>query len=252
MKNIMDLIKERLSSPRNLAIAAGVAGILLGLLIGWVLLPVQWTDTTAETMRADLREDYLRMVFTNIILTFDQAKARQLYQELGKNAGATLTDVSIQSAVTERGPDLTRFFTRGSGGTSCPALAPDENRKGLPPNETGKQNSPLQQGLILLGLLVIGAAGVYIFYLRPRVKPAEQRRSQRGRLLCRRQSPARHRPQRSTQGVLHQRNGFAAAAAPQTRRQHTKRQCIRVQNGKITKVRKKPVAQFMTTYNVWG
>ena len=41
MENIIGLIKEKLSVPKNLAIAAGVAGILLGLLIGWVLLPVQ-------------------------------------------------------------------------------------------------------------------------------------------------------------------------------------------------------------------
>ena len=93
MENIIGLIKEKLSVPKNLAIAAGVAGILLGLMIGWVLLPVQWTDTNAETMRADLRQDYLRMAITNYNLTFDEAKARQLYQELGNNAGVTLTEV---------------------------------------------------------------------------------------------------------------------------------------------------------------
>ena len=64
MENTLTLIKEKLRDPRNLAITAAVAGLLLGLLIGYVILPVRWTDASAEHLRADLRQDYLRNLVT--------------------------------------------------------------------------------------------------------------------------------------------------------------------------------------------
>lgn len=247
MKNIMDLIKERLSSPRNLAIAAGVAGILLGLLIGWVLLPVQWTDTNAETMRADLREDYLRMVITNYNLTFDQAKARQLYQELGKNAGATLTDVQSNPQFLNA-DQINRFITAVQA-EPAPALAPDENPEGAPNlTETGKTNSPLQLGLILLGLLVIGAAGVYIFYLRPRVKPAGAAAQPARPFAVPQAVPRASSATAQTQGVSTNGKAYAAAAAPQSAAPAYEAPVYTRPNGKITQSPEKPVAQFMTTY----
>ena len=75
MENIIDTIKTELQEPKKLAISAAILGLLVGLLIGWVIWPVQWVDTNAETMRPDLRVDYLRMVITNYNLTFDQVKA---------------------------------------------------------------------------------------------------------------------------------------------------------------------------------
>lgn len=38
------------------------AGIGLGLLYGWVIHPVQYTDTSPDTLRADYRADYVLMV----------------------------------------------------------------------------------------------------------------------------------------------------------------------------------------------
>jgi hypothetical protein len=42
-----------------LAIALGVA---LGLIYGWLISPVEYVDTTPETLRADYRADYVLMV----------------------------------------------------------------------------------------------------------------------------------------------------------------------------------------------
>ena len=39
-----------------------VIGIALGLLYGWVLSPVQYVDTTPDTLRADYRADYVLSV----------------------------------------------------------------------------------------------------------------------------------------------------------------------------------------------
>ena len=37
-------------------------GISLGLFYGWIISPVQFVDTTPETLRADYRTDYVLMV----------------------------------------------------------------------------------------------------------------------------------------------------------------------------------------------
>lgn len=42
-----------------LSIAAGIG---LGLLYGWVISPVKYTDTSPDTLRADYRADYVLMV----------------------------------------------------------------------------------------------------------------------------------------------------------------------------------------------
>lgn len=39
-----------------------VVGVSLGLLYGWVIDPVEYVDTTPETLRADFRTDYVLMV----------------------------------------------------------------------------------------------------------------------------------------------------------------------------------------------
>jgi hypothetical protein len=46
----------------TLPLLALVLGIALGLVYGWVVSPVQYVDTTPDTLRADYRADYVLMV----------------------------------------------------------------------------------------------------------------------------------------------------------------------------------------------
>ena len=46
----------------TLPLLALVLGIALGLVYGWVVSPVQYVDTTPDTLRADYRADYILMV----------------------------------------------------------------------------------------------------------------------------------------------------------------------------------------------
>ena len=108
MENTLDLLKEKLKQPRNLAIAAAVAGLILGLIIGWVILPVQWTDASAESLRADLRQDYLRNLITTYTLNGDKEKAIQLYKELGEQAEPTLSQLLAQPGFLST-EQITRF-----------------------------------------------------------------------------------------------------------------------------------------------
>lgn len=41
---------------------AAIVGLSLGLVYGWVIDPVEYVDTTPDTLRADYRADYVLMV----------------------------------------------------------------------------------------------------------------------------------------------------------------------------------------------
>ena len=169
MENIIDTIKTELQEPKKLAISAAILGLLVGLLIGWVIWPVQWVDTNAETMRPDLRVDYLRMVITNYNLTFDQVKAQQLYQELGSQAEATLAEVQADPGFLNQ-DQINRFVTAVNAEpvVLSPAATGEQTNTDAAAEKDG--NPLLKLGLILLGLLVAGAAFVYFFFYSNRVK----------------------------------------------------------------------------------
>ena len=46
----------------TLPLLALLIGIALGLVYGWVISPVEYVDTTPDTLRADYRADYVLMV----------------------------------------------------------------------------------------------------------------------------------------------------------------------------------------------
>lgn len=173
MENFTAIIKEKLEIPRNLAIAAAIGGVLLGLLIGY-LFPIPWTDASAENLRPDLRVDYLRNAITTYTLTGDKAKALQAYAELGDKSEETLKELTEKPGFLNA-EQIQRF---GSAiNTSVPApdtvlATPGTTLQdgteilvdGVKPEE--KTNSLLWIGLGLLGVLLIGGGAAYWFYFR--------------------------------------------------------------------------------------
>ena len=184
MENTLDFIKEKLKQPRNLAIAAAVAGLVLGLIIGWVILPVQWTDASAEHLRADLRQDYLRNLITTYTLNADKEKALQLYGELGEEAAPTLSQLLAAPGFLST-EQITRFTTslgiaipQASGETTSTAPLTLEDGTEVK-EDTGeevqgepKSNTLLWLGFGLLAILGVGAYLAYRYYFKER--PVEE------------------------------------------------------------------------------
>ncbi|MFZ3070918.1 MAG: hypothetical protein WA110_07355 [Anaerolineaceae bacterium] len=226
MDNLVNAIKDKLKEPKNLAITVGILGLLIGLLFGWVIFPVQWTDTNAETMRPDLRQDYLRMVITNYNLTYDQAKARQLYEELGKNAETTLGEVQNTPLYLNQ-EQISRFSAAINAEIPAEVISEETPSETTASAEPEKSNGLLTLGLTLLGILIVGAVLVYFFFYRNRMKTNT--------------APLENvsRPAAVPQAVP-----FATrpAAVPQAAPAASK------QNGRTAPVSDKPIAQFMTTY----
>lgn len=90
----MDGLTERLKNP----VVAGVAGLLVGWIIGWFIFgwfiwPVEWTDASMQEVRSDLQADYLRMAIEDFDRNNDTELALQRWNELGEAAAPTYQSV---------------------------------------------------------------------------------------------------------------------------------------------------------------
>ncbi|MCW5876604.1 MAG: hypothetical protein KIS85_06945 [Anaerolineales bacterium] len=84
-----------LSQPRTLAIAAFVAGLVIGLVVlGWWLFPVNWENASPADLRPDLRADYLRAAIDSYTLEPNDALARQRLAALGDSVDETMAGVA--------------------------------------------------------------------------------------------------------------------------------------------------------------
>ena len=92
----MNALKDLLGRKRVIAGIAIVVGIGLGLLFGWVITPVKWINAEPKDLRADLRQDYLRMVIDSYSVNSDGDLALERYQGLGDTGSQTLADVAAQ------------------------------------------------------------------------------------------------------------------------------------------------------------
>jgi hypothetical protein len=79
-----------------LAVAAGIG---LGLLYGWVISPVQYTDTAPDTLRADYRADYVLMVAEIYHHEHDPSLAAQRLAFLGSEAPSRIAAEGLDFAL---------------------------------------------------------------------------------------------------------------------------------------------------------
>jgi len=260
MENTLDVIKEKLQVPRNLAIAAAVAGLVLGLIIGWVIVPVKWTDASAEQLRADLRLDYLRNLITTYTLNGDKDKAVQLYAELGKQAEPTLAELLANPGFLST-EQITRFTTSlgialpGSSASatgSAPLTLQDGTEikvdTGTDAEPSGSSNTLLWLGFGLLAVLGIGAYLAYRYYFKERAvtegNPLDDDTSQH-RMV----TPSVRQPAAVPMRQAAEPAAVATPIVPPVQTQPAAKPSIfgngKAINGQTTV---KPVAQFMSTY----
>lgn len=72
-------------------IFALILGLALGLVYGWVIDPVQYTDITPEALRIDFRTDYVLMVAEAYHAEQDPASAARRLALLGSDHPAVIT-----------------------------------------------------------------------------------------------------------------------------------------------------------------
>lgn len=76
-----------------------VLGVALGLLYGWLIRPVEYVDTTPDSLRADYRADYVLMVAEAYLGDGDLRLAQMRLAALGPQPAADLVIEAIEYGI---------------------------------------------------------------------------------------------------------------------------------------------------------
>jgi hypothetical protein len=77
-------LERLIRTPLFLNGASFLLGTLFGLVVlGWIVWPVQYVDTTPEMLRSDIQLDYLRMAVDSYSVNGDAVLARSRFEALG-------------------------------------------------------------------------------------------------------------------------------------------------------------------------
>jgi hypothetical protein len=175
----MESILERLKNPVVAGLAGVLAGLLLGLLVGWVFWPVEYTDTTPDSLRADLQEDYLRMSIDSFKLTGDTELALQRYTNLGAAAEASLLKVQQAPGAQDIGAIVT--YTQL---IDASVAAPETPETPETP-AAGPSWLVYVIGFGLLFVVGVGAAFYLLFVRKAPTNPEDMTPAQQARALSR-------------------------------------------------------------------
>jgi hypothetical protein len=104
-----------------------LAGIVLGLLLGWVAWPVQFSDADPSIMERGYQLDYTVMIAGAYSLDEDMSEARRLLSTLGKEDSlAWLLEVTVDAILNNGDETDTRHLVKLADdlGLYSPAMDP--------------------------------------------------------------------------------------------------------------------------------
>jgi hypothetical protein len=233
----MDIIRNLLKNPVILAASSFVVGVFIGLVVlGWGLWPVEYKDAAPEHLRADLQQDYVRMMVDSYAKNNDQGRALTRWQELGENKTVLLQ--ALQSDPTMNPEDVAMFANMvqspvSSSEMTFPSLEAETGGADpasdvgfpdtLPTAEPEKRNSNSTVILLVVSCLVILGVGGAVAYL----------------LLFRRKKPKYSSGDTDSTGI----NVAAMKEAQEISKQHEFTNYEEDEMGAA-------IAQFMTTYMI--
>lgn len=160
----------------NSVVIAGLAlivGIGLGLLYGWVISPVEWTDATPELLRPDLRVDYLRMAIDSYSVNRDADLATERYRRLGEHADETLQQVGADPGEVD--PTAIQNFSAVVEIMDEPSEGEAAEEGSVIEGEQGEESAPAGSTAMRLifpvcgATLLLGVLLVAVLYLRGRL-----------------------------------------------------------------------------------
>jgi len=142
MSNLKSMFQAIGRRSRNPLVGNGISflvGTLFGLVVlGWMVWPVQYIDTTPQTLRSDIQLDYLRMTVDSFAANGDPTLARSRFDALGPNKWNLLDELHSDKLID---PDRLKQFevlianlyvgTPGNPGVGATPAASSEGMQGV-------------------------------------------------------------------------------------------------------------------------
>lgn len=155
----MDIIREQAKKPLVVGIAGLILGIILGLIYAWAINPVKWTDAPVSGLRADLKEEYLRMAIDSFSVSQDAALAQSRFNSLGSDKDDILARVVATPGAQSQALVAFSAAAKGAPVTSVTTPTPEGGTPAAKPRSRW-----LTVGLPVLCILVIVVAGVLFYF----------------------------------------------------------------------------------------
>ncbi len=92
-----------------------VTGLALGLLYGWLVSPVEYVDTSPDTLRADYQLDYVLMVAETYHAEQDLDLAARRLAMLGSESPAEIVAGALKNAILFGLPEDDRLLIQNLG-----------------------------------------------------------------------------------------------------------------------------------------
>lgn len=155
----METIKRFFANP----IVTGVVGLLVGVFIGlvvlgWWLMPVQWTDASPNDLRLDAKVTYMRNCIDAFGYNGDAARAQACYAALGEDAGQVWDEI-VNNPTTQDPNLIAAFGSLALGAEQTGVVA--ATQKGQQPYpaavDTGQQAYPPAGEAAISGLPQAGS-----------------------------------------------------------------------------------------------
>jgi hypothetical protein len=185
-----DMVRELLTNPLVIGIIAFLIGTIFGLVVlGWGPLKVKYYDAAAEHLRADLQEDYARMVIDSYTLTGDQATALRRLNELGDLAPEVMAKVASnpQTQRVEHIYLLQQLIVPAAGDVEQPTPGAAEGETPATADTTAQPSlfdrlkTPMLLACAVTFILV--SALVIVFFLRSRRSSGEPSAAARAQVI---------------------------------------------------------------------
>lgn len=185
----MEKINNYIRKPAAIGVAGLILGLVIGLIgLGWGLWPLQWVDAAPSDLQMDFQRDYLCMVIDSYIRNQDNDLVQLRWQGLGEKSDellSTLTPAACRFASEKEIVAFGEIMNASSSSTASEesAVIPEGAVLIEPePAEAGKI-SLMPLAILMLLTLVVGGIFVFLLIRRSRGSGAGQPKTARVKIL---------------------------------------------------------------------
>ncbi|MBI3158780.1 MAG: hypothetical protein HYZ26_04155 [Chloroflexi bacterium] len=152
-------------NPIAMLVLGGILGLAFGLLFAWQLWPVQWYDADITHLRADLREDWLRMTIDSYALRPELDRFQGRFESLGETAPSALATVEASPGAQNQEAILLLRQLQNQGGVVVAPIATDPaTGQTVPDAPAAGSNTLALFAVCFFATLILGGVLLFLYF----------------------------------------------------------------------------------------